>query len=77
MIVLNSTLQLERVRISRDSYGKEPGWLLEKMVIFIPETNEEYVFQCNRWIDRNEPEFEIAPSMLKKPSYLYKNDFIS
>ena len=47
-----------KMRIGHDNKGIAPGWHLREVKILTP-FQENYVFPCDKWLDKNEDEGQI------------------
>jgi len=50
---------IKRVRIRHDNTGIFPGWFLNRIIVHNEETDEEWIFPCNRWLAHDEDDGEI------------------
>ena len=47
-------LQLTKIRIRLENAGALPSWYLERVVIRDPRTDDEFQFDCGRWLNATE-----------------------
>ncbi len=47
---------LTSVRVRRDDAGVAEDWFLEKIIVRNDESEKEWVFNCNNWLDANNKE---------------------
>jgi hypothetical protein len=45
---------LEKIHIGHDNSGAGPGWFLDRVVVQNPADGSEFVFPCERWLDKSE-----------------------
>ncbi len=50
---------IQRVRVRHDNKFPLPGWFLDRVRIRNEDTDEEWIFPCNRWLARDEDDGEI------------------
>ncbi|CAL8070988.1 unnamed protein product [Calicophoron daubneyi] len=46
-----------KLRIGHDNSGSNPGWHLEKVILINLNTDQEYLFPCNRWLSTKEEDY--------------------
>lgn len=49
-----------KLRVGHDNKGSASGWHLEKIEAENLETKERFVFNCNRWLSKDEEDHEIV-----------------
>ncbi|KFQ09587.1 Lipoxygenase homology domain-containing protein 1, partial [Leptosomus discolor] len=58
--------KINRILIGHDNVGLRSGWFLASVQITVPVQGRQYMFPCNRWLDKDEAdgrvEVEIYPS---------------
>ncbi|XP_030824848.1 LOW QUALITY PROTEIN: lipoxygenase homology domain-containing protein 1 [Camarhynchus parvulus] len=58
--------KINRILIGHDNVGLRSGWFLASVQITVPVQGRQYMFPCNRWLDKNEAdgrvEVEVYPS---------------
>ncbi|KFP75955.1 Lipoxygenase homology domain-containing protein 1, partial [Acanthisitta chloris] len=58
--------KINRIWIGHDNVGLRSGWFLASVQIMVPVQGRQYMFPCNRWLDKNEAdgkvEVELYPS---------------
>lgn len=59
-------LKINRILIGHDNVGLRSGWFLASVQITVPVQGRQYMFPCNRWLDKDEAdgrvEVEVYPS---------------
>ena len=54
------------------------AWHLESVVIDSPDTDERWIFRCNKWLDKNLSEItldaEVVPKSSRSRKKLYEVD---
>lgn len=59
-------LKINRILIGHDNVGLRSGWFLASVQIMVPVQGRQYMFPCNRWLDKDEAdgrvEVEVYPS---------------
>ncbi|XP_078677295.1 uncharacterized protein LOC144913960 isoform X2 [Branchiostoma floridae x Branchiostoma belcheri] len=64
----------ERIVIGHDGKGRGSGWYLDKVIIKESEaTDEEFVFQCDRWLDEDEDDGKTERELVEE-GYKNRND---
>lgn len=64
--------ELERIRVSTDAKPfVNAGWHLKRILIRVPVTNREYLFECSQWLDALEAkdkktQRDLYPSKMEK-----------
>ena len=58
--------KLKAIRIRHDDSGRNSGWKLESVTITCESThyNDEYLFNCNRWLATDEDDGKIERRLL-------------
>ncbi|XP_050769305.1 lipoxygenase homology domain-containing protein 1 [Gymnogyps californianus] len=58
--------KINRILIGHDNVGLRSGWFLASVQITVPVQGRQYMFPCNRWLDKDEAdgrvEVEVYPS---------------
>uniref|UniRef100_A0A8D0FQN3 Lipoxygenase homology domains 1 n=1 Tax=Strix occidentalis caurina TaxID=311401 RepID=A0A8D0FQN3_STROC len=58
--------KINRILIGHDNVGLRSGWFLASVQITVPVQGKQYMFPCNRWLDKDEAdgrvEVEVYPS---------------
>ncbi|XP_064294800.1 lipoxygenase homology domain-containing protein 1 [Phalacrocorax carbo] len=58
--------KINRILIGHDNVGLRSGWFLASVQITVPVQGRQYMFPCNRWLDKDEAdgrvEVELYPS---------------
>uniref|UniRef100_A0A8C6YX29 Lipoxygenase homology PLAT domains 1 n=1 Tax=Nothoprocta perdicaria TaxID=30464 RepID=A0A8C6YX29_NOTPE len=58
--------KINRILIGHDNVGLRSGWFLASVQISVPVQGKQYMFPCNRWLDKDEAdgrvEVEVYPS---------------
>uniref|UniRef100_A0A8C3USI3 Lipoxygenase homology domains 1 n=1 Tax=Catharus ustulatus TaxID=91951 RepID=A0A8C3USI3_CATUS len=58
--------KINRILIGHDNVGLRAGWFLASVQITVPVQGRQYMFPCNRWLDKDEAdgrvEVEVYPS---------------
>ncbi|KAM8985342.1 lipoxygenase homology domain-containing protein 1 isoform 2-T2 [Ara ararauna] len=58
--------KINRILIGHDNVGLRCGWFLASVQITVPVQGRQYMFPCNRWLDKDEAdgrvEVEVYPS---------------
>ncbi|XP_069736464.1 lipoxygenase homology domain-containing protein 1 [Phaenicophaeus curvirostris] len=58
--------KINRILIGHDNVGLRSGWFLASIQITVPVQGRQYMFPCNRWLDKDEAdgrvEVEVYPS---------------
>uniref|UniRef100_A0A8C6JNJ0 Uncharacterized protein n=1 Tax=Melopsittacus undulatus TaxID=13146 RepID=A0A8C6JNJ0_MELUD len=58
--------KIKRILIGHDNVGLRCGWFLASVQITVPVQGRQYMFPCNRWLDKDEAdgrvEVEVYPS---------------
>ncbi|XP_019387226.1 PREDICTED: lipoxygenase homology domain-containing protein 1 [Crocodylus porosus] len=58
--------KINRILIGHDNVGLRSGWFLSSVQITVPVQGRQYMFPCNRWLDKDEAdgkvEVEVYPS---------------
>ncbi|KGL83888.1 Lipoxygenase homology domain-containing protein 1, partial [Tinamus guttatus] len=58
--------KINRILIGHDNVGLRSGWFLASIQITVPVQGKQYMFPCNRWLDKDEAdgrvEVEVYPS---------------
>ena len=49
-----------KLRVGHDDKGTAPGWHLEKIELENVQTKEKFLFNCNRWLAKDEDDHEIV-----------------
>src|SRR5947207_2234067 len=57
--VMEDLGNLEQIRIRHDNSGSGPGWFLKDVTVENQDTNENWVFPCNRWLATDEDDQQI------------------
>ncbi|CAL1540467.1 unnamed protein product [Lymnaea stagnalis] len=58
--------ELTKVRIEHDNAGFRPGWFLDRVEVVNTATNNTTVFPCNKWLDKDKGDKEIARELYAK-----------
>ncbi|XP_033751254.1 lipoxygenase homology domain-containing protein 1-like isoform X2 [Pecten maximus] len=58
--------ELHKVRIEHDNSGFRPAWFLDRIEIVNLGTNNNSVFPCNNWLDKNKGDKSICRDLLAR-----------
>jgi len=58
-IITSSFQQLQYFRVGTDERNESPDWLIDEVVVYVPDRNERYVFRNNKWIDNRDNPIDI------------------
>ncbi|KAK3753030.1 hypothetical protein QZH41_014996, partial [Actinostola sp. cb2023] len=51
--------KLQYFRVGHDGSNASPDWLIDEVVVYVPDRNERYVFKNDRWIDNRDNPIDI------------------
>lgn len=60
--------ELVKLRIGHDGSGFGSGWFLENVVIINEKVNQQWVFNCNKWLDTSEDDGQIVRELASESS---------
>uniref|UniRef100_A0A8D0GZA6 Lipoxygenase homology PLAT domains 1 n=1 Tax=Sphenodon punctatus TaxID=8508 RepID=A0A8D0GZA6_SPHPU len=62
-----------KIKIRHDNTMLSPDWYLEKVEILNDTTEEEYVFQCERWLSKKKEDGKIERILYEQPCLFHRN----
>ena len=65
---------LSSLEIGHDNSGLGPGWYLDQVIVYCPNTGIEQVFPCKKWLSRDEGDGLIQRTLYENTSLRKKGD---
>ena len=59
--------ELMKLRVRHDGAGMGAGWFLDRIDVRSELSGKGFSFPCNRWLDKNEDDGEIARDLFAEP----------
>ena len=72
--VLEMLSPLSSLEIGHDNSGLGPGWNLDQVIVYCPNTGIEQVFPCKKWLSRDEGDGLIQRTLYENTSLRKKGD---
>jgi hypothetical protein len=51
---------IKRIRVENQYWGDAPGWFLKRVIVHNEDSDEEWVFPCERWLSRLDDDGEVV-----------------
>ena len=65
---------LSSLEIGHDNSGLGPGWYLDQVIVYCPNTGMEQVFTCKKWLSRDEGDGLIQRTLYENTALRKKGD---